>query len=103
MHEALRNLKQGRAKDETEIVAEILKDGSASLVLALVDLFNDILSSRLQPPAEWKRTKLVVIFKKGDPKLVSNYRPLASIPILYKLFARVLCSRLQKLQGIGRC
>ena len=37
--------------------------------------------------------QLKVLFKKGDPKLPENYRPIAVIPILYKLFAKVLCNR----------
>ena len=45
-------------------------------------------------PSAWKKTKLVVIFKKGDPKLPSNYRPIAIIPILYKLFSRMLCDKI---------
>ena len=38
---------------------------------------------------------MVVIFKKGDHKLPSNYRPIAILSILYKLFSRMLCARLQ--------
>ena len=46
------------------------------------------------PPEDWKRTKLTVIFKKNDPKLPGNYRPIAIISILYKLFSRMLCNRM---------
>eukprot|EP00959_Pyramimonas_sp_CCMP1952_P426483 8932673-Pyramimonas_sp.AAC.1 len=37
------------------------------------------------------------IFKSGDPKLPSNYRPIITSPILYKLFARMLSQRLEPL------
>ena len=37
----------------------------------------------------------MVLFKKGDPALPSNYRPVAILPILYKLFSRMLCSRIK--------
>ena len=94
--DALRVMKRGRAKDEAGIVIEMLKDGSRCLLQAVVDMFNDVLAFRQQPPTEWKLTKLVVIFKKGDPSLPSNYRPIAILSILYKLFSRVLCSRLME-------
>ena len=46
-------------------------------------------------PDDWMHTRLIVIFKKGDPKLPANYRPIALLPILYKLFSRMLCVRIQ--------
>ena len=93
--EALRSLKRGRCKDERGIVAEMLKDGSHCLFAAMAELFNDVMLHKKHPPDEWRRTKLIVIFKKGDPKLPANYRPIAILPILYKLFSRILCNRLQ--------
>ena len=38
-----------------------------------------------------------MIYKSGDPSLPSNYRPIAIIPLLYKLFARLLYNRLAPL------
>ena len=42
-------------------------------------------------------TTISVIFKSGDSQLPSNYRPIAIIPLLYKLFARLLYNRLEPL------
>ena len=36
-----------------------------------------------------------VLHKSGDQQLPQNYRPIATIPILYKLFARLLYNRLE--------
>ena len=46
-------------------------------------------------PDSWKQIRLTVIFNNNNPELVSNYRPIATIPILYKLFSRMLCNRIQ--------
>ena len=93
--DAMKYMKRGKAMDEKGIIAEMLKDGTHSLAMAVLSLFNDVLSSHKPIPDEWRRTKLIVIFKKGDPAMTANYRPIAILPILYKLFSRVLCDRLQ--------
>ena len=35
------------------------------------------------------------MFKTGDPQLAENYRPIAIIPILYKLFSKIINARIQ--------
>ena len=72
----------------------MLKDGSQLLLAAVLNLFNDVISSKVAPPTAWKKTKLTLIFKKGDPTLAGNYRPIAVISFLYKLFSRIQCDRL---------
>ena len=61
---------------------------------AILNIFNEIAMLRADPPELWRRTKIVVSFKKGDPKLPGNYRPIAMLPILYKLFSRMFCDRI---------
>ena len=46
-------------------------------------------------PDYWKASSIRVLFKKGDDRLPENYRPICIIPILYKLFSRVLCARIR--------
>ena len=38
---------------------------------------------------------ITVIHKSGDPRQPQNYRPITVIPLLYKLFARLLYNRLE--------
>ena len=38
--------------------------------------------------------KITPVFKKGDPKLLDNYRPVSIIPILGKIFEKVIYRRL---------
>ena len=45
-------------------------------------------------PEEWKKVKIKVIYKKGDVEDVSNYRPICSLPSMYKLFSTVMYGRL---------
>ena len=46
-------------------------------------------------PAQWRKTQFAVLYKSGDAQLPQNYRPIAAIPLLYKLFARLLYNRLE--------
>ena len=93
--QALKGMNRDRAKDESGIIAEMLKDGSSHLLETMLELFNDVVAFKCLPPAQWKRSKLVVIFKKGDRTFASNYRPIAILPIMYKVFSRILCKRLE--------
>ena len=92
--EALKAMQTGRAKDDAGIVAEMVKASCAELLQCILEVFNKILTQEAEPPDKWKSTKLVVIFKKGDIESPKNYRPIAILPILYKLFSRMLCNRM---------
>eukprot|EP00959_Pyramimonas_sp_CCMP1952_P218257 4565247-Pyramimonas_sp.AAC.1 len=41
-------------------------------------------------PSGWKHTVIKVLHKRGDPIRPENYRPIATIPMLYKFFLKLL-------------
>ena len=45
-------------------------------------------------PKSWRKIRIQVINKKGDREDAGNYKPICSLPVLYKLFATVLYARL---------
>ena len=45
-------------------------------------------------PKSWRKVRIQVIYKKGDREDAGSYRPICSLPVLYKLFATVLYARL---------
>ena len=57
-------------------------------------IFNEIKKLNEFTPEAWKKVKMKVIHKKGDVENVGNYRPICSVPALYKLFSTILYSRL---------
>ena len=99
----LKLMKKGKAADFAGIVAEMLKAGGEKLKSVIADLFNEVLLHKAVPPTEWKHTRIKVLLKKGDPKLLSNYRPISILPILYKTFSRILHQRLRKFLDPEQC
>ncbi|GBP39263.1 Retrovirus-related Pol polyprotein from type-1 retrotransposable element R2 [Eumeta japonica] len=45
-------------------------------------------------PKEWSEANIILIHKKGDPKNISNYRPIGLLPNIYKLFSSMINNRL---------
>ena len=72
----------------------MLKNGGEALKHALLELYNEIIKPNATPPQQWKRTQITVIYKSGDARQPQNYRPISTIPLLYKLFARLLYNRI---------
>ena len=82
---ALRNTKSGKAPGPDGIPCEVLKAGGRKLWSVLAKLFTDCLNMQ-QIPAKWKTSKTVLLFKKGDPEDIKNYRPICLLSSIYKLF-----------------
>ena len=47
-----------------------------------------------QFPDDWKNTNTTPVYKAGDPKLTSNYRPISLLSIPSKLLERIVHNRL---------
>ena len=45
-------------------------------------------------PNKLKLAKVVPLFKKGDDKIVDNYRPLSLLPSISKLFEKIVFNQL---------
>ena len=44
-------------------------------------------------PEAWRRKRIKVTYKKGDVEEAGNYRPICTLPALYKLFSTLLYNR----------
>jgi hypothetical protein len=95
LNRAMSQLKAGKAVDSKGIAAEMLKFGGRKLKSTLLDLYNSVLLPNAPTPSTWQHTMIKVLHKSGDRQLPNNYRPIATIPLLYKLFSRLLYNRLE--------
>ena len=87
------NSKKGKSPDSNGIRAEDIKACDDETREMMRQIFNEIIERNNFTPDEWKKVKIKVIHKKGDVEDVSNYRPICSLPAMYKLFSTILYGR----------
>ena len=61
----------------------------------MAGLFSDLLYGRKLPTDAWKRGRMTVLFKKGDAEFPQNYRPLSIVPVMAKVFSKILLMCIQ--------
>ena len=91
---AISKLKTGKSPDGNGIRTEDIKACDDETREMVRQIFNEIVKRNNFTPDEWKKVKIKVIHKKGDIEDVSNYRPICSLPTMYKLFSTILYGRL---------
>jgi hypothetical protein len=78
-------------------MGELLAYGGESMITILTWLFNKFLQTA-QIPDEWRAANIVPIYKKGDPTLAKNYRPIALTFVTRQLYERLVMGELYDLQ-----
>ncbi|MGA9042428.1 MAG: reverse transcriptase family protein, partial [Terriglobales bacterium] len=90
---ALSSLKNGKAPGADLITAEMLRAGGSNLAGRLHAFFISVWISGLIP-SEWRDAIFIPIPKKGDLSVCDNYRGIALLSIVGKLFAKIILARL---------
>ena len=93
LQSAISKLKVGKSPDGNGIRAEDIKDCNDETREMMRQIFNEVIKRNNFTPEEWKKVKIKVIYKKGDVEDASNYRPICSLPAMYKLFSTILYGR----------
>ncbi|CAF1440577.1 unnamed protein product [Rotaria magnacalcarata] len=92
---AVQSLKADKAPGPDGITNEALKFGGYELWKIIAKLFNECLENE-DIPTQWKQSLTIIIPKKGDREDLKNYRPIALLPTIYKLFTKVLVNRMTR-------
>ena len=90
MEKHSRNISSSSSSSSSIITSNI------KLVLTyLTNIFNNRRKAK-QIPDSWHEAKIVILFKKGDPKDIKNYRPISLQSHSYKIFTRLLQTRIER-------
>ena len=71
----------------------MIKNAGVPFLLVLVDMYNSVLSTGTTPP-NWHTTIFRMLPKSGDLSNANSWRPIAVLPILYKIFSRLIYARI---------
>ena len=94
------SLSSSNTADALGLTNHVLKSVSSYVVEPLTHIFNLSISKGVYPDL-FKIAKVIPLFKKGDPSLVSNYRPISILPIFSKLLEKVVHKRLFSFLSTG--
>ena len=93
--QALKKMKRKKSAGIDGISQEILVQGTPSLTTTLTDIFNTSITNG-KFPSSWKEGLVTPVLKKGDPKLMENYRPVSCLPAASKLLETIICNQTTK-------
>ena len=89
----INDLKDKKATGPDNISVKILKLSRNIIAPFLTKIINTCLNEGTYPDT-LKISKIVPIYKTGDKKLMKNYRPISLLPLLNKIFEKVIQQRL---------
>ena len=89
---ALKKMKSKKSAGVDGISQKILVQGAPSLASCLTEIFNSSIEEGVFPQ-NWKEALVTPVLKKGDPKLVENYRPVSCLPAASKVLEIIICDQ----------
>ena len=75
------------------ILSKLLKMAASIIALSLTSIFSKSILTGIYPN-DWKTAKATSLFKKGIKSDPNNYWPISVIPIISKIFERIVYNQL---------
>ena len=94
LRHALRRMKADRCDDDAGLVAELVQFSPNHVLQDLLRLYNETLFSG-EVPETWKLTTFMMLPKSRHARVPADYRPIASVRLLYKIFAYMMLARVE--------
>ena len=87
------NLKSKTSTGIANISSKLLKQTKDSITAPLTIIINQMMATGLFTDA-LKISKVIPLYKKGDEANISNYRPIALLPPISKVFEKTILTQL---------
>lgn len=91
----IQQLPSKKSNDTNYMSTWLIKKCVKNITSPLTALVNDSFQSGIFPKA-LKKAKVVPIFKKDDPHILSNYRPISILPVFSKIYEKLFLLQLSK-------
>ena len=95
IRDAMSKIKTSKSLGSDNISSYFLKLATPYIENSLVFMFNTSLETS-QFPDSWKNARITPIFKDGDRAEKSNYRPISVLPVISRLFEKLLFNQLHQ-------
>ena len=85
----LSKLYKSKATGLDRISAKLLRVCPDLIAESLCAIFNRSINTGIFP-TDWKCSKVIPLFKKGERRDLNNYHPISIIPVVAKVFERII-------------
>ena len=89
----LRNIDETKATGLDMIPSKLLKMAASIVAPSLTAIFTKSIITGIYP-TEWKMARVTPVFKKGVKSNLNNYRPISVIPVVSKVFEKIVYDQL---------
>lgn len=89
VRDAINSLKPSGSKDIYSIDVRLLKSVKETIIIPLTKLINSCIDELIFPDG-LKIAKCIPVFKKGDKTDLKNYRPISLLPIISKVYEKLI-------------
>ena len=85
-----KRLNPRKSTQSTDIPIKLLKENADIFASYLCDFFNQSIDSS-EFPSILKNANITLVLKKGYRGSKENYRPVSILPVISKIFEKLLC------------
>ena len=90
---AIHSLSNNKSADEDGVVVELLKVAPDEFLTLLLEQYNSVLAN-FEPDPKWLEILFQMLPKAGNLQSPQNWRPIAILDLFYKVFAKIIASRI---------
>ena len=96
----MESIKIKNSEGYDRIPQRIIREGLELLLEPFTELFKKIYSQRTLPE-QWLTAKTIPLHKKGQKKDIENYRPIANLCSISKIFEKLILKRIMEVQDLN--